>query len=176
MKRLKTLAAAGFVLGVAACRKEAPPPPSPGGAFPTQVLQNFELNDIQDGAKAMILQAMEARIYEKEQFSDMDRPHVIFYKAGQVASTMESPTGRVDMRTHAIEAWGGVTVVSADSSTLTTERLRYDPKRRKVISNEAIRLEKPDSITEGHGLEADPDLVHVKIGQQKVTMKKGIRP
>ena len=61
-----------------------------------------------------------------------------------------------------MEAWGGVTVVSSDSSTLTTERLRYDPKVRKIFSNDAVHLEKPDSITDGIGLETDPELQTVQ--------------
>jgi LPS export ABC transporter protein LptC len=77
------------------------------------------------------------------------------------------------METHAVECWGGVTVVSADSSTLTTERLRYDPKRQKIYSSDPVRLEKPDSITEGIGIETDPELSVVKIGRQKVRLKKG---
>ena len=64
--------------------------------------------------------------------------------------------------------------MSADSSTLTTERLRYDPKKEKIFSDDPVRLEKTDSITEGIGLETDPDLHTVKIGRQKVRFKKGM--
>jgi hypothetical protein len=63
-------------------------------------------------------------------------------------------------------------VVTADRSTLTTEHLRYDPQKRKLFSEDDVHLEKPDSITVGHGLESDVDLSHVKIGHEKVTLKK----
>jgi len=65
-------------------------------------------------------------------------------------------------------------VVSADSTTLTTERLRYDPKVRKIFSSDPVHLEKPDSITDGIGLETDPELRKVKIGHQTVHFKKGM--
>jgi LPS export ABC transporter protein LptC len=77
--------------------------------------------------------------------------------------------------THEVETWGGVTIVSTDSSTLTTERLRYDPKTQIIYSSVAVHLEKPDSVTDGVGLETDPGLKRVKIGHQKVRFKKGMQ-
>jgi hypothetical protein len=70
-----------------------------------------------------------------------------------------------------VTAWGGVTVVTPDSATLTTSQLRYDPKQRLLISEDPVRLEKSDSITVGVGLEAEPDLSRVRIGHQKVYVK-----
>jgi LPS export ABC transporter protein LptC len=141
---------------------------------PTQVLKSFEMNDVQNSFKTMTLVAPEARIYDTLQVADVDQPVLVFYKAGRFSSRLTAPNGRVRTDTHDVETWGGVTVVSADSSTLTTERLRYDSKNQKIYSNDAVRLEKPDSITEGIGLETDPELHTVKIGHQKVHFKKGM--
>ena len=62
-------------------------------------------------------------------------------------------------------------VVTPDSTTLTTEHMRYDPVRKKLLSDDPVLLEKPDSVTEGKGLEAEPDLSRVKIGHEKVHLK-----
>ena len=124
----------------------------------------------------MTLEASEGRVYESQRYSDVDQPHVTFYKNGVPSSHLVAPAGRVYMDTHAIDAWGGVTVVSSDSSTLTTEKLHYDPKVKKIVSDDPVQLEKPDSVTKGRGLSADPDLKTVRIGHQKVTMKSGVHP
>ncbi len=119
----------------------------------------------------MLLQSIEGRIFEEQHEAELTKPFVTFYSSGNVSSVLRAPNGKVDMQTKEIEAWGGVTVVTPDSATLTTERLRYDPKRKKIISKESVRLEKPDSITEGAGLESDPELKVVKIGKQIVRFK-----
>ena len=143
---------------------------------PSEVLKNFEMNDTKNGEKTTTLIATEARIYEAQHNADVDQPLLYFYKEGKESSRLKAPEGRVQTETHEVECWGGVTVVSADSSTLTTERLRYDPKVQKIYSNDKVHLEKPDSVTDGIGLETDPELKLVKIGHQIVHMKKGLNP
>ncbi len=132
------------------------------------------MNDTRHGVKTMSLQSIEGRIFESQNYADVDQPVVLFYKAGAVSSRLHSPAGRIHTLTHQVEMWGGVTVVSADSSTLTTEHLQYDPKKGKIFSKDPVHLEKTDSITDGVGLETDPELKTVKIGRQTVHFKKGM--
>jgi len=141
---------------------------------PTEVLKDFVMNDMRNGVKNMTLKAVEGRIYESKHIADVDKPLLFFYKEGKESSRLIAPQGRLQMETHEIECWGGVTVISSDSSTLTTERLRYDPKLQKIFSNDPVHLDKPDSVTDGIGLETDPELKTVKIGRQKVHLKKGM--
>jgi len=163
-------------LSLAACRRSSSDANVAGSAVetPTQVLKDFELNDVNKGMKTMSLKAPEARIYDVLQVADVDRPILVFYQNGQLSSRVSAPSGRVRTDTHDVETWGGVTVVSADSSTLTTPRLRYDAKKGKIFSSEAVHLDKPDSITDGVGLETDPGLHTVIIGHQKVRFRKGM--
>lgn len=166
---------AGF--GFSGCR-QSPPEANADVAVsqtPSQVLKDFEMNDVRSRTKTMTLQSGEARIYDDQHVADVDHPIVLFYKQGTVSSRLTAPIGRLQMETHEVETWGGVMVVTSDSSTLTTERLRYDPKKRKIFSKDPVRLEKPDSVTEGIGLETDPELKSVKIGHQKVRFKKGMK-
>ncbi len=142
---------------------------------PTQILKNFEMNDMQNSVKTMTLRSIEARIYEDQKYADVDQPILDFYKNGRPSSRMTAPSGKMFMETHAVEAWGGVRVVSADSSTLTTERMRYDPKTRKILSDDPVHIEKPDSITDGIGLVTDPELTNTRIKKQKVRFKKGAK-
>jgi LPS export ABC transporter protein LptC len=167
VRTLAVSAATIFLLTAAGCRKKTPAA-APATHLPTQVLEGFDLQERKDGRPTMVLDAAEGRIYDAEHYADLDKPVVTFYKMGQMSSVMKAPAGKVDTLTHAIEAWNGVTVVSSDSTTLTTERLSYDPKRRKIIARTHVRLEKTDSVTEGESLEADPDLTSVIISREKV--------
>ena len=177
MKRRAAALAFAIAWMGAGCRP-SPPDPAKFASIddkPTQVIQGFEMKDLRDQVKTMQLQSPEARLFDAQQIADIDSPIVYFYQDdGKLSSKLTAPHGRVKMDTHDVETWGGVTVVSADSSTLTTERLRYDPKTRKIRSNEKVRLEKGDTITDGVGLETDPGLHRVKIGHQTVHFKKGM--
>jgi LPS export ABC transporter protein LptC len=168
-------AAMVLLLPFAGCRKKAPAAASPTH-FPTQVLEGFDLQERKDGKPSMTLDAAQGRIYEAEHSADLDMPVVTFYKEGKVSSVMKAPIGKVDTLTHAIEAWNGVTVISSDSTTLTTERMNYDPVRRKIISHTHVKLVKPDSVTEGESLEADPELTSVLIRREKVKTHQGTMP
>jgi len=165
----------GAMMGLSGCEQTPPEThaDTSGVRKPTQILKDFEMNDVKDGSKTMTLISIEGRIYEDQNVADVDKPLIHFFKLGKESSRLKAPEGRVKMDTHEVETWGGVTVVSADSTTLTTERLRYEPKTQEITSTNTVHLEKPDSITDGIGLVTDPDLKKVKIGHEKVTMKKG---
>ena len=120
----------------------------------------------------MILEADEGRLVQSETVAELEKPVVTFYKNGAISSVLHAPKGQVQMQTKETEAWGGVTVVTSDSATLTTERLRYDPKRDRLLSDEDVRIERPDGVTQGHGLEATPDLNSVTIGHQTGRLKR----
>lgn len=143
-----------------------------GANQPSQVLRGFRMQDIQGGIKVMTLESAEARMLEAQHRTDLEKPVVKFFKEGSVSSVLTAPKGQVDMETREVMAWGGVQVVTTDSTTLTTDRLRYDPQKRKLLSDDAVRLDKTDSITDGTGLEAEPDLSRVKIGHEHVHFKK----
>jgi LPS export ABC transporter protein LptC len=143
----------------------------PGAGAPSQVLKDFQMQDILDGVKTMVVDSIQGRLVDKDQIAEVDRPVVSFFKEGVLSSVLHAPQGRVQMNTHEVWAWGGVTVVSSDSSTLTTERLRYDPKSQHLLTDDPVHLDKPDSITDGVGMDAEPDLSHVKIGHEKVQLK-----
>jgi len=162
--------ALGMLIG-GGCRK-APAPSASGEEPSAQILRHFEMQDLQAGVKSMTLKALEGRLHEDEHSADLDEPLVTFYEKGAVSSVMRAPHGRVDTQTHAIDAWGGVTVVNDDSATLTTDELHYDPRLREITSTDTVKVDKPDSFTQGQGLVTDPELRNVRIGRQKVRFKK----
>lgn len=154
------------VVGLLGCQRANDAPAAPASAAPSQTLTQFELRDIRDGVPSMVLKAREAVAYEDEQRTSVVQPEIVFYQGAKETSKLTAPTGKVLMKTHEVEVWGGVTVVTVDSATLTTERLRYDPVRRKIFSDDPVTLTRPGSVTRGAGLESDPELTRVKILKQ----------
>ena len=141
--------------------------PIPDAGSVSQVLKDFQMQDILDGTKNMMVESPEGRISEQKREADVDKPHITFYKNGAVSSVLDAPQGRVGLDSHEVLAWGGVTVVTPDSSTLTTEHLRYNPKNKHLMTDAPVHIVKPDSITDGIGMDAEPDLSNVRIGHQK---------
>ena len=166
--------AAWIAGGFIGCEK-APAPETlavPGSGVSSQILKNFQMQDILNGTKNMVVDSVQGRLLDKEHAADVDKPRITFFKKGVATSVLNAPQGRVRMDSHEVLAWGGVTVVTSDSTTLTTDRLRYEPKSQHLISDDPVRLEKPDSITIGIGLDAESDLSRVRIGHEKVYVKK----
>ncbi len=168
------LAALGVWIG---CESSPPSPNSPIGGpnEPSQILKDFTLHDMKGGVKQMTMVGTEGRLKDPEHVVEVENPYITFYSSGTISSVMQAPHGRMEMDSHKVETWGGVTVVTQDSATLTTDRLRYDPQRQKLLSDDPVHLVKPGSVTDGHGLEATPDLKVVKIGSQKARLQKGTR-
>lgn len=163
----------GSLLILAACGKPAEKPATASTErIPTQTLSEFQMQDIRDGKKSMDLLATVGRLYEDQKVAELEQPYVTFYKEGAESSKLKAPLGKVFTETHEMEAWGGVQLLSADGTTLDTERLHYDPRTRQITSTTTVHLVKPDSVTDGIGLVTDPELKKVKIGQQKVTFRK----
>ena len=155
------------------CQSEpAAPPPSGGEKKAAQVMRDFRLTDIQKGQKNMMLYASEAQLFEEQHMAELEKPDAVFLKQGRPSSRLLAPKGRVDTETHHVEAWGGVTVTTVDSETLTTQRLQYDPVRNLIHTAQPVHLDRPDSVTDGIGLESDPQLQKMVIGKQTVRFKK----
>jgi lipopolysaccharide export system protein LptC len=66
---------------------------------------------------------------------------------------------------------GNVVVVSTDGSKMTTEWLRFNKKIDLITSTAPVKIVREDSITEGVGMEAKPDLSSVKIFNQNLRIK-----
>jgi len=165
---------AGLLLFIG-CQKESSSAPASAADAPkkaSQVMQGFDLVDLQKGQRNMTLHSPEAQLFDDTHTAELEKPDAVFYKLAKPSSRLTAPKGHVDMETHQVEAWGGVTVTTVDSETLTTERLQYDPKRNLIHTALPVHLDRPDSVTDGIGLESDPELQKITIGKQKVKFKK----
>src|ERR1700741_5422918 len=60
----------------------------------SQVLKDFQMQDILEGAKNMVVEAPEGRILETKHVAEVDKPRVTFYKKGSTASVLTAPQGQ----------------------------------------------------------------------------------
>lgn len=91
-----------------------------------------------------------------------------FDEEGRPSSMLTAQRGIVNERTQDLEAIGKVVVISLKGTKLETEKLHWDPKKGKIVSDEFVRLSTGKGIVTGIGFEADQSLEHWSI-------KKGIR-
>jgi lipopolysaccharide export system protein LptC len=66
---------------------------------------------------------------------------------------------------------GNVVVVSTDGTKLFTNWLHYQKSREVIQSTAPVKIVRTDSITNGTGLEATPDLQRIRIFNQTLTIK-----
>jgi len=136
---------------------------------PEQVIESFALTQTSEGEKEWELQADRAEIYEKEGKTIFQKLKVKFYDQGRITSTLSAREGEIHSSSGDMKVKGDVVVISSDDkTTLRTESLRWDRKRKKIVTDDLVRQEKGDTVITGQGLESDPDL-------EKVVIKRNVK-
>ncbi len=138
--------------------------------IPDQTIHGFTVIELKSGRKEWELVAEKADIYRKKNETELYKPRMKFYNSeGEVTSTLTADEGTVNTKTNDVFMRGNVIVVSEEKkTTLTTESLRWDSKREKVLSDDFVRQEDEEMIVTGYGLEVDS-----KLG--KITIKRNVK-
>lgn len=168
------LIATAFTLVMAACDDKVEPSrvdvnPS---VLPSQESWNTAVTFSDSGRMRAVLHAGHVAVYDLTHTTELDSSvRVDFYSAaGFHTSVLTSQAATIDDATKDMTARGNVVVVSDSGTTVTTELLRWDNKRRKIHSDQFVRIVSPREILQGYGFEADQDLrsyVIYKISGQK---------
>ncbi len=120
-----------------------------------------------------ILRAGHAAVYDLTHTTELDSHVTVdFYSAaGYHTSVLDADNATIDDQSKNMIARGHVVVVSDSGTTVTSELLLWDNKRRKVHSDQFVRVVSPREILQGYGFEADQDLRNYVIykisGQQR---------
>lgn len=133
---------------------------------PQQILHGVHLR--QSGLQGLlwILDARTGVSYGPEEPTELDSLRIRFYdEKPDVQSVLTSRRGSVDDRTRTLVAEDSVVVVTAGGERLETERLVWDPKKRRIRSDVFFRLTKGRDVLTGIGIEADPDLTQYSVGR-----------
>jgi LPS export ABC transporter protein LptC len=131
-----------------------------GGEIPDQEITDFVLRETnEDGSRAWILDAAEARIFESRDEVDARTIHIDFYnKDGEVSSVLTADRGVIERRTNDMRALGNVVVRNSEGHELSTEELWYSTKRNKIFTDQFVTVVRGRDVLTGYGLESDPDL------------------
>lgn len=158
-----------LIFSLSSCGKEKPETPTMAGreSFPEQAIENFTLTHTNQGEKEWELEADRAEIYKREGRTIVRKLKIKFYDQGKITSILTAREGELHSQTEDMEVRGDV-VVTSEEGTLKTESLKWDARRKKIVTDDWVRQEKDDTIITGQGLESDPEL-------EKVVIKKNIK-
>lgn len=126
------------------------------------------------GKVKAILKAGHIAVYAEKQHTLLDDGvRVDFYnQQEQHTSVLTSKRAKVDDRTHDMEAYEHVVVVSDSGTVVETEKLLWTNSTRKVHGDEFVKITSPSESLQGYGFESDESLknytIHRVTGETKV--------
>jgi LPS export ABC transporter protein LptC len=153
-----------------ACGEQRPVDFVPGEDEPDQTIASFTLRQTEDGKLSWELVAELAYVWDQENLTVADTPHVDFYKDGEHQATLTAAEGTVNMLTNDMQARGGVVVVADDGARLTTEVLNWDSRRERLFTEQPVSYTRGGTTIDGRGFESDPDLTDWQINEPTGTI------
>jgi LPS export ABC transporter protein LptC len=145
--------------------EEAPP-------IPEQALEKFSITETEGGKPHWVLEASSAQIHEAEKRVLLQLPRVKFYQKGEYVSTLVAEQGRINTDTYDIWGEGKCTVTTARGESLDTSNLHYRSDVQKIVTDDKVKLTRPDETVYGQGMEATPDLQSIVIRNQRTEVRR----
>lgn len=144
--------------------------------FPDQEGWNSTVTSTQNGVVTAVIEYGHMQRFDKKKIVEFDQNIVVdfFDENGMHTSKMTSEKGRLDEATNNIEAYGNVYVVSDTGITLRTERIWWDNRLEKIVSDEFVTITTADSDTiYGTGFESDQNLENWVITKGRGRLSRG---
>jgi LPS export ABC transporter protein LptC len=165
MKRsLLIRAILGILLLISACSKEEPRAPKSPLDVPDQVMENTTITFTEQGVKSALIHAKYLAVYEESDLKKAKGVRVDFYdKEGNHTSVLLADSGLIQEKRQNVEALGNVVVTTNEGIKLETQSLKWDPQKRKIISDDFVKITKKENVITGYGLETDEELKHFVI-------------
>ena len=133
-------------------------------SIPSQESYNPTVTFSDSGNTKAILKSGLIRVYSKFNYTLIDSgAHVDFYKSGVYSSTLTGKRGKIYDGTKDVEVYDSVKLVSENGSVLTTEKLLWENKTRKVRSEEFVHIKTKTDDIRGYGFESDENLKNYVI-------------
>ena len=116
------------------------------------------------GKVKAVLKAGRIRVFSNFNYTLIDSGAVVdFYKSGVYNSTLTGNRGKVYDGSKDVEVYDNVKLVSSDGSILTTQKLYWVNKTRKIKTDEFVHIQTRTDDIRGYGLEADENLKNYVI-------------
>lgn len=165
----RLLLVVAFVVGGTGCGEDVQPgrDPVPYELMPSNTLSGVEITFVDSLHIKALVRAGRVQWYPSQQQTLLDSSvYVEFYSiTGRVAARLWSDSAKVENATSNMWAYGNVRVVSDSTGTrLQTQSLRWDNQRRRLSTNDYVRIERPGELVEGgYGFESDEYLKQYTI-------------
>jgi LPS export ABC transporter protein LptC len=162
-------AAAGIVLGSAACSEDtsapvASPPLLETGA--DLVMTGLDHNITIEGVREGTVFADTAFVFQDSSVYKLINPElVLFTDQGVQRARVTADRGRFRPDTKEMLAEGGVILVITEGNRrIESEQLNYDPSGDRIWSDSATTMIEPGRVTEGLGFESDLEFRRTVVG------------
>jgi LPS export ABC transporter protein LptC len=167
----RTLRLCGWILVASlcgGCAREESTSTEAAEEGPTQITRGFTTTESDSGQVRYVFQARIARAYEDDRTRAEDIT-VEFFDAGQRVSVLTARQGTLGGGR--MTATGNVVVETDDGARLETESLYWDRERKKICTEEFVRITRRDDpeVLTGVGLTTDPNLEIVDIGSPSLS-------
>lgn len=140
-------------------------------AVPEQAIESFSAAETKDGRRNWTLDAESAQIIETEKTAILSSPKIKFFQEGEYVSTLSSEKGRINTETYDIWGEGGCLLTTVKGERLETKNLHYRSDIKKIVTDDKVKLVRPNEIIYGEGMEATPDLESIVIKKQRVEVR-----
>jgi len=145
----------------------------PTASPPSQRMEDFKVVESRMGLKQWELRAISAEAYDDRGEIVAEGIVVDYYDGGKVSSTMRADRGRLDQRSHDLEASSHVVIVSVEDGTrLETEALWWDNSKEVIHTDRPVVMTtKEDDRIEGTGMEALPNMKIITVENVRGVIK-----
>ncbi len=153
---------------IASCGEESPQSQKER-ELPSQIVDNFQMQESQSGKKLYSLTGERAFYYNRRAEIVVMKPDIVFYDSDlEVTSNVVSDSGLVNNRSGDLVAYGHVVVTTQDSTVLRTDSLVWFNRRAVIETDALVHIESPQGTIDGKGLISDADLDKIEIKEEVV--------
>jgi LPS export ABC transporter protein LptC len=146
------------------CGKEEPKAPKSPLDVPDQVMENTTITFTEQGVRSALIRAKYLAVYEELDLKKAKGVRVDFYdREGNHTSVLVADSGLIQEKRQNVEALGNVVVTTEEGIKLETQSLEWNPQKRKIVTNDFVKITKKTDVITGYGLEADEELKHFVI-------------
>jgi len=160
-----------FVLGIVSCTDDTAKQSTVNTALvdliPSNTLWDFSMMLTDSSFVKAKISSRKARLYGERQESYLDTNVIVDFltPGGKRSARLTCDSAHIDNRTNNMWAKGKVIIVSDSSHTrVETSVMMWDNTRRKLYSNEYVKIQRPGELIEGGvGFESDESLRNYRI-------------
>lgn len=134
------------------------------------LMTGVKFSQVNDNRLQWTLVSKTARFEEGETRIHFTDPKMDLFEDDKLTSKLKAETGFLDMTKQDAQLEKDVRVESkTDGMVLLTTRLFFSSEKKKIWTDDPVTILKGNTVTQGRGFTANPDLSEIAITQQETT-------